>query len=186
MKRTTLSIALGLGLISLSASALAGDWTFLPVKNADYKADTTLSLAGGTLNGTPAGSGNYTGAELAFNCLALQPPSGVIRSKISYGEFNHNGLKLSTFEVNPRWTTKLSDNLSFGIGPGIGYVQAKTAAGVSTGMGAVQLGADLDYRIGALNLGLGARWQNTGNKYIAPGINGANNTLVQAKLGINF
>lgn len=185
MKRTTLSIAMGLGLITLTASAFSGDWTFMPIRDAAYKADTTLSLAGGTLSGTPAGSGSYTGVELAFNCLALQPPSGVIRSKVSYGEFNHNGLKLSSFEVNPRWTTKLSDNLSFGIGPGIGYVQAKSL-GVSTGMGAVQIGADLDYRVGALNLGLGARWQNTGNKYIAPGINGANNSLVQAKLGINF
>jgi hypothetical protein len=50
----------------------------------------------------------------------------------------------------------------------------------------MQLGADMDYSIGKLNFGLGVRWQNTANKNITPTIKGANNRLVQAKLGFNF
>lgn len=185
MQRTIITILLGLGLVSASAATLAADWKFLPVRDAAYKPDVTLSLAAGQLNGTPAGSGNYTGAEVAFNCLMLQPPSGIIRSKISYGQFDHNGLKLNTFEINPRWTTNLDHNLTFGVGPGIGYVKVEVA-GKSTSMAALQIGADLDYRMGAINLGLGARWQDTRNKNIAAGMQGANNTLVQAKIGVNF
>ncbi|MGB8517527.1 MAG: hypothetical protein WCD45_06525 [Gallionella sp.] len=185
MKRTILSTLLGISLVTASVTSFAGDWKFLPVTDANYKPDVTLSLVGGSLSGTPAGSSGYTGAEVAFNCLVMQPPSGMIRSKISYGQFDHNGLKLSTFEVNPRWTTGIAQNLTFGIGPGIGLVKADVA-GRSTNMAAFQIGADLDYRIGALNLGLGARWQGTSNKNVAPGMNGANNTLVQAKVGYNF
>jgi len=123
--------------------------------------------------------------EVDFNCMIMQPPSGVIRSKISLGSFDHDGLKLTIFEINPRWTNSIDKNLSFGVGPGIGYVKAEMN-GQSISMAAFQIGADLDYKIGSINLGLSARWQDTVNKDIAPGIQGANNTLVQAKVGYNF
>ncbi len=185
MKLSILNALIGLSLATASAASFAGEWKSFPVKDAGYKPDFTLSLAGGSMSPSHVASGGYAGAELAFNCIALQPPTGVIRSKISVGEFNHNGMKLTTFEVNPRWTVNMNENLSFGIGPGIGLVKVQTA-GQSTTLGALQLGMDLDYRIGALNLGLGARWQETSNRYITPTLRGANNSLVQAKIGINF
>lgn len=185
MNRTLAIAVAGLGLFALSSAALAGEWKTLPVMDADYKADLTVSAVGGQMKPNGATAGGYAGIEAAFNCLGLQPPAGVIRSKISYGEFNHAGLKLTSFEVNPRWTTKLSDNLSFGIGPGIGYVSGQTA-GVRANMFAWQVGADVDYRLGALNLGLGVRWQGTQNKQVIAGRNGADNTLIQAKVGFNF
>lgn len=185
MQRTILSTLIGLTLTGASAAALAGEWKVLPVMDANYKANVTASVVGGSMSSTPVGSGAYSGVEVAFNCLALQPPSGIIRSKISYGQFDKNGLKLSTFEVNPRWTTAIAQDLTVGFGPGVGLVKADVA-GQTTTMAALQLGADLDYSIGKLNLGLGVRWQNTANKNITPAIKGANNTLVQAKLGFNF
>jgi hypothetical protein len=185
MKNILVTTLLGLGLATASATVLAGEWKIMPVLDAAYKPEITVALAGGVMNGTPAGSGNYSGAELAFNCLALHPPTGIIRSKVSYGQFDHNGLKLKTFEVNPRWTTRVAPDVTVGFGPGIGFVQADVA-GKTTSMTAMQLGADLNYRIGQLNLGLDARWQNTANKDIAPGIRGANNTLIMAKVGISF
>lgn len=184
MKRSTFVPLLVLA-AGFSTQAFADDWKFMPVLDAKYHPDITLSITDGALGGTPAGSGNYTGAELAFNCLALQPPTGIIRSKISYGQFNRNGLKLSSFEVNPRWTVNLNPALSVGVGPGIGLVKAEVA-GQATTMAALQIGADLDYKIGALNLGLGARWQDTRNKPVTTGMRGANNTLIVAKVGINF
>jgi hypothetical protein len=53
-------------------------------------------------------------------------------------------------------------------------------------MFAWQVGADLDYRMNNLNLGLGARWQDTTDKNIGGGHHGADNWLVQAKVGIAF
>jgi len=185
MSRRIFGMLIGIGLTSFSSMSIAEGWKFLPVLDVSYKPDTTLSIVDGELNSTPVGSGSYIGTELAFNCLILQPPSGIIRSKISYGEFDHNGLRLKTLEVNPRWTTKLNENLYFGVGPGIGFVKAEMN-GQTTSMAAVQIGADLDYRVGALNMGIGTRWQDTRSKIIAPGQSGANNTLLQAKIGYNF
>jgi hypothetical protein len=186
MQRNTLVALLSLSLLGASAATTAADdWKLMPVSDANYKPEMTLSGVVGSLNPEHVGSGGYTGVELAFNCLALQPPSGMIRSKISLGEFDHQGMKLTTFEVNPRWTTNLDKNLSVGFGPGIGLVKAEMAGG-SANMAALQLGADLDYRIGALNLGLGARWQVTQNKEIVTGVRGADNFLIQAKVGMNF
>ena len=58
-----------------------------------------LSLAGGNLEPNGLGSASYVGAELAFNCLLLAPPTGAIRTKLSYGSFDHAGVKLSTLEL---------------------------------------------------------------------------------------
>ena len=55
-----------------------------------------------------------------------------------------------------------------------------------TDLFAWQAGADLDYRIGQVNLGLGARWQDTVNKTVSTGREGADNWLVQAKVGVAF
>jgi hypothetical protein len=185
MKRNLFNTLVGLNLTAMSINALADQWKFMPVMDTSYKANPTVSLVGGVLNGTPSGSGNYKGAEVALNCLLLQPPTGIIRTKLSYGQFDHNGLKLSTFEVNPRWTTDIAQDLTIGVGPGIGYVKADVA-GKTTSMAALQIGADLDYHIGQLNLGLGARWQDTRNKDISLSNGGANNTLVQENIGYNF
>ncbi len=185
MQRTLLNTLLGFSLVVSSASTFAGDWKFMPVMDSQYKPDVTVSVMGGVLNGTAAGAGNNIGAEVAINCLALQPPSGVIRSKISYGQFDHNGLKLSSFEVNPHWTTSIAQDVTVGFGPGIGWVKSDVA-GKTTDMAALQLGADVDYRIGAFNLGVGTRWQATTKKDIATGVSDANNTVVQAKVGFNF
>jgi len=163
----------------------AGDWKPLPVSDAGFKPDVTVSALVGSMDPKHASSAAFTGAELAFNCLLIQPPSGVIRSKISIGQYDHGGLKLTTYELNPRWTFNLDKDLSVGFGPGIGYVDAK-AGGQSKGLWAGQLGADLDYRIGMMNLGLAARWQGTQNKQLAAGYKGADNLLIEAKIGVNF
>jgi hypothetical protein len=183
MQRTALSLLLGL--FAVSSSAFAGDWKLLPVRDADFKPEVTVSVVGGSLEPQHGSAGTYSGIELALNCLLLQPPSGVMRTHISLGQFDHDGLKLTDFEINPRWTVKLNQDLSFGVGPGIGLVKAEIA-GQSATLFALQLGADLDYRMGPLNLGLGARWQATEGKEIMRGRSGADNALLQARIGFNF
>jgi hypothetical protein len=183
MQRTALSLLLGL--LAVSSGAFAGDWKLLPVRDADFKPEITVSAVAGSLDPQHSGAGTYSGIEVALNCLLLQPPSGVMRTHISLGQFDHDGLKLTDFEINPRWTVKLNKDLSFGVGPGVGLVHAEIA-GHSTTLYALQLGADLDYRMGPVNLGLGARWQATENKDILPGRSGADNALIQARIGFNF
>jgi hypothetical protein len=186
MQRTARSLLLSLlSLLAVSSSAFAGDWKLLPVRDAEFKPEVTVSAVAGSLDPQHGGAGNYSGIELALNCLLLQPPSGVMRTHISLGQFDHNGLKLTDFEINPRWTVKLNKDLSFGVGPGVGVVNAEIA-GHSATLYALQLGADLDYRMGPLNFGLGMRWQATENKEIVRGRSGADNALLQARIGFNF
>jgi hypothetical protein len=47
MKRSILNCLLGLSLVTASAATFAGDWKFLPVRDASYKPEVTLSLVGG-------------------------------------------------------------------------------------------------------------------------------------------
>jgi hypothetical protein len=180
-----LATALSLSLSLIAMPSLAGDWKVLPVRDAGFKPDFTVSALVGSLNPEHAGSDTYVGGEVAFNCLLVEPPVGKIRTKISVGSFDDNGLELTSFELNPRWTFDINKNLSVGIGPGMGYVDAERG-GNSQGLWAGQVGVDLDYRIGAINLGLAARWQGTENDTIAPGFKGADNTLITAKIGYNF
>lgn len=165
--------------------SFAAGWEFLPVTHANYKPELSLSIGAGTMSGTPAGHGSAQSLEVGFNCIVLQPPQGSIRTNISWNTFDHHGLKLTTVEVNPRWTMPIDKNLSWGIGPGVGYVKANVGS-QQTSMAALQLGTNLDYRIGALNMGVAARWQDTHNKPLGNGTQGANNTLVQVKVGFNF
>ena len=99
-----IALSLLLGLLAVSSSAFAGDWKLLPVRDADFKPEVTVSAVAGSLDPQQGGAGTYGGIELALNCLLLQPPSGVMRTHISLGQFDHDGLKLSDFEINPRWT----------------------------------------------------------------------------------
>jgi hypothetical protein len=182
----TQSAFIGLCFALAAAPALAGgEWKAMPVGDPAYKADVTASALLGSMDPEHVGSDSFVGAEVAFNCILLEPPAGFIRSKISVGRFSSDGLKLTSYEINPRWMFDIDKDLSVGFGPGIGYVDAKTA-GNSTGMWAGQLGADLDYRMGAINLGLAARWQGTANRTLAAGVKGADNTLIEAKIGYNF
>lgn len=175
----------GAALALAAASASAGEWQFLPILKDGYKPDLVLSAVGGSLDPQGAAADTYLGLELAMNCGLFQTPSGVVRTKISYGGYDHDGLEYRSFEVNPRWTVPLAQNLSFGIGPGIGYVRTEVG-GRDTDLFAWQVGADLDYRLGRVSFGLGLRWQDTVNKRVAPGAEGAENWLVQAKVGYAF
>jgi hypothetical protein len=111
-------------------------------------------VTGGIMDPQHVGSGDAWGLELAMNCGLLQTPTGVVRTKLSVNKFDKAGLELTTVELNPRWTIPVAKDLTFGVGPGIGWVKAD--GGRNVDMFAWQAGADLDYRIGQLNLGLGA------------------------------
>ena len=172
-------------LTGAAAPALAGDWKFLPVTEKGYAPAFVASVTGGVMDPQHVKSGDAWGLELAMNCGLLQAPTGVIRTKLSVTKFDKGGLDLTTVELNPRWTTPIAKDLTLGVGPGIGWVKADSGSR-NVDMFAWQVGADLDYRIGQLNLGLGARWQDTVNKTVATGQAGADNWLVQAKVGVAF
>jgi hypothetical protein len=116
----------------------------------------------------------------------FSPPSGIIRQQFNLNRFDDHGLELTTFEINPRYYIG-DGNLRFGFGPGFGYMWADPPLGGNEGLWTLQLGADIEYRTGALFLGLGTRYQFTENERVGfSRDSGMDNWLTTVKVGMNF
>lgn len=185
-KQTSLGLLSAL-LLSSGTAVAEGQWNFLAGMDKNYVAEPTLSLMIGNLNPDigNASSDTISGLELSLNCPLLQPPSNKIRQQVSYNRYDDQGLKISTFELNPHYVIEAAPGLGIGFGPGLGYVKAETAT-ESEGMLALQLGASLHYTaLGKLFLGAEARYQATQSDDFA-GQKGADNFRVALKAGYNF
>lgn len=185
MKTKLASIAL-LSAFALSGSAMAEGWVLGPVFKDGWKADFTLAAVGGAMDADHAGSDLYKGLEFSLNCPWFQPPKGVIRQQFNIGKYESDGLKITSFEINPNYFMELAPHWTLGVGPGFGYARASYKGGSTEGLWSIQASVNLNYRNGPLFLGVGARYQNTRDKHLAPGIDGADNSMINAKIGFNF
>ena len=172
--------------VALSGPAMAEGWVLGPAFKDGWKPEFTLAAVGGSMDADHAGSDLYGGLEFSLNCPWFQPPKGVIRQQFNIGAYDDDGMEVTSFEINPNYFMALSPKWSLGVGPGIGYVRASYMDGSTEGLWSVQASANLNYRSGPLFMGVGARYQNTEDETLAPGIKGADNWLVSAKVGINF
>ena len=184
MKHKNTALALVCAL-AFSGNALAEGWTFGPAFKDGWKPEFTVAGVLGALDPDHAGSGLYKGVEVSLNCPWFQPPTGAIRQQFNIGRFNHDGLSLTSIEMNPNYFVSVGNGWSVGAGPGIGFVRAKLD-GREAAMSSVQVSANVAYRSGALFFGAGARYQDTRNKELVPGKSGADNWLLMAKVGFNF
>ncbi|MFN2309920.1 MAG: hypothetical protein ABR553_09345 [Gammaproteobacteria bacterium] len=174
-----------LSVIALSGPAMAEDWVYMPAFKPGWEPDFTLAAVGGALDVDHAGSGFYSGVELSLNCPWFQPPTGQVRQQFNIGTYDDD-MEITSFELNPNYFMTLSPGVTFGVGPGVGYARASYRNGPTEGLWSVQASANLNYRSGSLFLGAGARYQDTRDKTLAPGVRGADNWLLSAKVGINF
>jgi hypothetical protein len=185
MKIKRSAIAL-LSTIALSGSALAEGWVVGPAFKDGWDPEFTLAAVGGSMDPDHVSSDLYKGVEFSLNCPWFQPPTGTIRQQFNIGTFDDNGLEITSFEMNPNYFMTLTPNLTLGVGPGIGYVRASINNGPTEGLWSIQASANLNYRSGPLFMGAGVRYQNTEDDALAAGVNGADNWLVNAKIGFNF
>lgn len=177
-----LALACGAG------QAVAGEWRMMPFKDAEWSPDFTVALTYGVLDPDTniADSDGALGLQVSLNCPWFSPPSGIIRQQFNLNRFDDHGLELTTFEINPRYYIG-DGNLRFGFGPGFGYMWADPPLGGNEGLWTLQLGADIEYRTGALFLGLGTRYQFTENERVGfSRDSGMDNWLTTAKVGMNF
>jgi hypothetical protein len=131
------------------------------------------------------GTGEYKGAEFSLNCPWFQPPTGAIRQQFNIGNYKHDGMSLTSFEMNPNYFISIGNGWSVGAGPGIGFVRGYLGDREAA-MSSIQASANLNYRNGHFFFGAGARYQDTRNKELAIDKSGADNWLLSAKVGINF
>lgn len=171
--------------VIVSPAVQAEGVTFLPVKQDGFVYEPTFSITGGSLDadvGDVDRAGTF-GIELSFNCPLLATPSNGIRQQLSITSFDNDGLEMTSFEINPHYVIDLGSNFGVGFGPGVGVVNVDYGSDSDT-VFAAQLGASLQYRTGAIYLGLDARQQYTGD---VDGLDtDVNNTLLRAKLGYDF
>jgi hypothetical protein len=175
---------LALALLGATSAAHAGGWSVLPITDPGFKAEPTLALMGGLLNPDVSGADADAayGAELSFNCLALQPPTGKLRTQISWTKYDDAGLEIESIELNPHYLVKVGEGLEIGAGPGLGYVSGKTGA-IDENAWALQVGASAHYRAGNLFLGAEARYQFTEEEFAGEDMD---NFRVMLKVGYNF
>jgi hypothetical protein len=185
MKKQLCTLAL-FPILALAGSAMADGWTLGPAFKDGWKPEFTLAAVGGSLNADDTDSGTYAGVEFSLNCPWFQPPKGVIRQQFNIGRYDNDGLEMTSFEMNPNYFMTLAPNWTLGVGPGIGYARASYNNGDTEGLWSIQASVNLNYRNGHLFAGLGARYQDTQDKDLAPGVEGADNWLLSAKLGYNF
>ena len=93
LRITLLGVALGCA----AAPALAGEWRLFPIADKGYRPDLTISRVGGMMDPEHVSKDSYVGVEVAMNCGLLETPSGVVRTKLSYGQFDKDGTKLRIF-----------------------------------------------------------------------------------------
>ena len=184
-------VSLGL-LASLVAAPVFAEeesgWVFGPAFKEGWNADFTLALAANYIDPDISGvdGDSSLGLQVSLNCPWFQPPSGLIRQQFNLNQFDKEGIKLTTFEINPRYFVEMSPSVMLGVGPGFGYMWTDADVGEAENMWTLQLGGDLEYRQGALFLGAGARYMFTQDKNIGLNNDGADNWLVQLKAGVNF
>lgn len=175
-------------LISISTASFAAEWKIAPYKDADWSADFTLAIQAGNMShdSNLGSSDDITGIQLSLNCPWFTPPSGNIRQQFNYNKFDNNSIEVTTFEMNPRYYVG-DGKVTYGIGPGIGYMWATPNGGVETTMWTFQLGVDVEYRDGAFFAGISSRYMITqGDNITGTSQNGLDNTLTAIKVGINF
>jgi hypothetical protein len=187
MKKSIVSLVVAASLGLGASSVQAEGWEFLPIAGDGYEFKPKLSLITGSMDPSDASSGAMTGLELAMNCPLLKAPNGVIRQQVSYASYDEKGVEITSFELNPHYQIELAQDVTFGFGPGFGYVWAEST-GLDDSAFTLQAGASLNYSLGQIEIGAEARYQTMVSDITTAG--GADvdldNTRLMIKVGYKF
>jgi hypothetical protein len=181
MKKTLLTLSL---LAGASLAQAADGWQFLPIVNdPGYKAQPTLALSVDRVNpkndGVP--SDTATGLEFNFNCGLVQSPDKRIRTAVKFSRSSQNDLKVTSFELSPRYMVPVGNGVTLGAGPSLTSVRLSEAGDGRTLWGA-GLAASAEWRSGAMFLGADLRWHDLRKK---DGVE-YDNTAIGLRVGVNF
>lgn len=187
MKPPTWLTALLASALLLPGAANAQGWNLFPFLDEDWSADFTLAATGGLMDPDVEGldSDTAVGAQLSLNCPWFDPPQGQIRQQFNYTTYEDGPTEIRSLELNPHYYLG-EGNLTFGFGPGLGYVWVGNDGGADDSMWAGQFSADVEYRRGLLFVGAGTRYQWTQSGDFDGNEESVDNWLHQVKLGLNF
>ena len=112
-------------LVALPGVGSAGEWVMAPAFKEGWIGDYTAAVTAGymALDNDSASDDSSLGLQFALNCPWFRPPEGMIRQQFNLNRFDHDGLELTSLEMNPRYFWDLPSNFTLGVGPGVGYVR---------------------------------------------------------------
>lgn len=181
----TLLLIVNNNLLAQNQAEMDPGFRFLPVIEENFDLGLTLLLKTGVVNLSNLSSGTHflVGAEVAFNCLMFKPADGSIRAQFSYNRYKNGDFTIHTIELNPYYMFDVTERLSIGGGPGIGYIipgdDLDNAWSLQSGLGA-------SYNFGLITLGVEARYQWQTSDIDKLGSKDLDNFRTNLKIGINL
>lgn len=182
--RPTLIATAALGLCALLApSAHAEGWQFLPLLNdPQYKPEITLAITGNRLQPDQGRDADAWGIDLNMNCGLLQSPDKRIRTHVNLSRSDEAGVKVTAFELSPRYTMPLAmPGVSIGAGPSLAVFKVE-GGGADRSLTGLGLAAGVNYRVGSFYAGADVRYHGTAAR---SGVD-LDPVTLGLKLGINF
>lgn len=182
---------ISLFVISNTLIAASDEMKFFPIfTDENWKAKVEVAAVSGHMDfqGKGVDSGVISGIELSFECPVFTiPGENTIRQQLELSQYDKNGLRITTIEMNPYYHINLSDNLVWGFGPGIGAMNADADGNKDQWLFTVQAGTGLKYYMGDIILGADIRYQWTAEKDIGSGSKqDLDNTRFLVKVGYRF
>ena len=182
---------ISLFVISNTLIAASDEMKFFPIfTDENWKAKVEVAAVSGHMDfqGKGVDSGAISGIELSFECPVFTiPGENTIRQQLELSQYDKNGLRITTIEMNPYYHINLSDNLVWGFGPGIGAMNADADGNKDQWLFTVQAGTGLKYYMGDIILGADIRYQWTAEKDIGSGSKqDLDNTRFLLKVGYRF
>ena len=174
-------------LVVCSGLVYAAEWEMFPMAKDNFAFNFTFAATTGDVDpkediSTLKNSG-VVGAQLSFECPWFSSPVGNLRTHFNHNIYELTAGKIKTFEINPHWfNDHEGDGVSYGPGLGAGYIWNDFNSDKLYSINAL---FDVEYRKGKLFAGVGVRYMWTQSKALGA-LNGFDNSLVQAKLGVNF
>jgi len=185
MNKIALTSAL-VALLGAATPSFAEGWRFLPAMDKDLKFEPTLAFTINSVDPDGWSTATAYGIDFNFNCGLIQDPKNRMRTHLNISRGDDNGLKLTAYELSPRYTLPVGNKLSVGVGPSLALFSVEQGSYDEMLFG-VGVAAGINYRSGKFYAGADLRIHKTDSE----GNNGNghadfDNIALGAKVGINF
>ncbi|PHS58692.1 MAG: hypothetical protein COB17_01715 [Sulfurimonas sp.] len=182
-----------LAMAVLSTASFAGDeFKFLPIfldDNWDAKVEVAAVIGSTNFDRDGINSGVNYGLDLSFECPVFTlAGKHHIRQQLTLSRYDKNDYEVTVIEMNPYYFFDISKDLTLGVGPGIGAMNAKMPNGNDEWLFTVQSGAGLKYYMdNNILIGADIRYQWTAEKSFGTGVKqDLDNMRVLLKVGYAY
>ena len=180
MKKIAALSLLAAAVLAAPAAQAAEGLSFLPITKPGFQFAPTVALTINSNDSSQGGTADAWGLDVNFNCGLIQTADRRMRTHLNISQSDSHGVKVTGYELSPRYTVPFGDGMSAGVGPSLAMFTVD--GGSSTTLYGVGLAAGVNYRQGKFYAGADLRIHSTGS-------NGGvdyDPTTLGLKVGMNF